>query len=211
MADKDLSPSQRRALLTLLALNSEVSNPDLDRIAGFRLVGKDRVTLTDQKLVRGRMVGQAYHHELTDDGFTWCVQELSANPPGRSAVSGTLYAFLGLVHRFLRNRPMDLLEFCQVAGRAIEEKPEPDDIETQIRRAYRKLAKPGFSVRLARVRQELPTVSRDELDRTLRRMAKLDGVQIEPEANQTVLTQADRDAAIKIGGEDSHVIVIEGS
>lgn len=206
MADNDLSPSQRRALLALMALNGEVSNPELDKLAGFRLTGKDRLALTKQKLVDGRKVGQAYAHELTDAGFDWCVRELAARPPERSAVSGTLYAVLGLMHRFLRNQPMDLVEFCQVAGSAVQ---PPSDLGTQVRMVYRRLARPGHSVRLARLRRQLPTVSRAELDQALRGMHGRDGVHLQPESNQNALTQEDRDAAVRIGGEDSHLIVIE--
>lgn len=206
MADKDLRASQKWALLALMTVNAQVSNPDLERMAGVRLVGEDRRRLNDEKLVRSHMEGRAFVHELTDAGFDRCVQELTGERPARSgAAGGVAYALLGMIKRFADNQNLDLLGFCQMAGSAAE----PDDIETQIRAIYKRLSRPGFSLRLARLRQQLPTVSRPDLDQTLRLMARQSGVQVEPESNLTVLTKEDREAAIKIGGEDSHLIVIE--
>jgi hypothetical protein len=208
MADKDLSAPQRWALLALMAVNGDgVSNPDLERMAGVRLVGQDRRRLNEEKLVRSHMEHRAYVHELTDAGFDRCVRELTAERPVRSgAAGGVAYALLGLIKRFADNENLDLVSFCQKAGTG---RPEPDDIETQVRAVYRRLTRPGHSLRLARLRQQLMAVDRVELDETLRRIHGRDGVYLQPESNQNALTQEDRDSAIRIGGEDSHLIVIE--
>jgi len=62
---------------------------------------------------------------------------------------------------------------------------------------------------LVRLRAELADVSRHELDTTLERMYSQDGVSLIPEENQKVLTSADREASVEIGGQYRHLIAIE--
>jgi hypothetical protein len=86
----------------------------------------------------------------------------------------------------------------------------PGDLEARVRRAYRRLAsEPQDWVMLTALRAALPDVPREVLDAELRRMVRMPGVVIAPEAYQARLTSADRAAALHIGGKDKHMISIE--
>lgn len=82
--------------------------------------------------------------------------------------------------------------------------------ETAVRDAVAKLSggREGEWVGLADLRAELGGMSREEQDAALRQMVRSPGVQIEEQTNQKALRQRDRDAAIRIGGRDQHVIQI---
>lgn len=51
--------------------------------------------------------------------------------------------------------------------------------------------------------------SRDEQDAALIGLIRTGMVHLAPDSNRKTLTQADHDAAIRIGGEDNHLIAIE--
>ena len=77
---------------------------------------------------------------------------------------------------------------------------------------YHRLAKePGDWVGLAELRAGLPTAGRDAVDEALRRLAVSPDVRVIPIANLKSLTDDDRAAAIRLGGELKHAIAIEGS
>jgi hypothetical protein len=81
--------------------------------------------------------------------------------------------------------------------------------KTDVRRAVDELAPNGGSVRLSAVRNKLgERHNRRDVDTALDEMFLDDGVVIGPESNQKTLTQADRDAAVRIGGQDQHQIQI---
>lgn len=82
-------------------------------------------------------------------------------------------------------------------------------IEQRIRTAYKELvAQPAGWVALRRLREHLNDIPRDELDKTLYNMDLTPGVFLEPEVNQKTLTDADWAAAIRIGGEEKHLLSI---
>ncbi len=84
-----------------------------------------------------------------------------------------------------------------------------DDIETMIRKAYAQLAdKPNAWVSLTRLRPLLADAPRDEVDATFRRMIGLPDVRLVPESNQKMLTDEDRNAAVVIGDQAKHLILI---
>ncbi|KAB8182399.1 hypothetical protein [Microbispora catharanthi] len=87
--------------------------------------------------------------------------------------------------------------------------PASDDIETMIRKAYARLAdKPNAWVSLTRLRPLLGDAPRDEVDATFRRMIGLPDVRLVPESNQKMLTDEDRSAAVVIGDQAKHLILI---
>jgi hypothetical protein len=66
------------------------------------------------------------------------------------------------------------------------------------------------SVRLSAIRRHLPSsVDRAEVDAALVELADTDGVHLRAVVNQQTLTDADRDAAVRLGGEDRHALQIE--
>lgn len=85
-----------------------------------------------------------------------------------------------------------------------------DDVETRIRKAYARLAERPYEwVSLTLLRPLLGDVPRHEVDATLRKMIGMPDVRIVPWENQKTLTPADRDAAVVIGGQEKHMILIE--
>lgn len=83
-------------------------------------------------------------------------------------------------------------------------------LEDQIRSAYAFLTEgPGDWVPLYELRLALgENVDRAEVDKTLKHMDTLPGVNVNPEENGKAITQDDRDAAVVIGGEANHLIAI---
>lgn len=93
---------------------------------------------------------------------------------------------------------------------------EPEDgdagpaTEEKIRQVYRQLAPtPETWVRLVRLRKLLGTDDKAEVDRALLELMKTGTVHLSPDSNTKMLTEEDRAAAVRIGGEDLHLIAIE--
>ncbi|WP_433542063.1 SNF2-related protein (plasmid) [Streptosporangium sandarakinum] len=101
---------------------------------------------------------------------------------------------------------------------AEQDKPRPParpgGVEADIRAAYDRLAsQPGDWVGLARLRAELGDTGTDdarrrEVDAALRQMIHAPDVSLVPENNQKVLTSEARDAALRRGDQDMHLIAI---
>ncbi|GAA0389142.1 hypothetical protein GCM10009530_45300 [Microbispora corallina] len=93
-----------------------------------------------------------------------------------------------------------------------ESRPEVEsapDVEALIREAYRRLADgPNAWVGLARIRPLLGGATREDVDAVLRRMIGLPDVHIVPFDNQKALTPDDRDAAVVIGDQAKHLLMI---
>jgi hypothetical protein len=77
------------------------------------------------------------------------------------------------------------------------------------RSAYADLAaEPGAWVSLSRLRPLFGDVSKAELDKALGHLLDAPDVNLEPEPNQKTLKPEDRRAAVRIGGEDRHLLAI---
>jgi hypothetical protein len=204
----DLTATEQAVLLVLMAESRPVSNPELARL-GPELRAPNRAKLNRLRLIDSTKAGRSLVHELTDEGWRAGKEIVGAPPPPRSSGQGkALYTVLaGLRRYFERNNlaPGDVFLPAEDDQAALE-----GDVAGQVRRAYGRLAaRPGGWVGLVRLRAELADVSRPELDTTLERMYSRDGVSLIPEENQKVLTTADREAAVEIGGQRRHLIAIE--
>ncbi len=62
---------------------------------------------------------------------------------------------------------------------------------------------------LARLRPLLGGAEHGDVDTVLRQMDRSPHVSLIPEENQKTLTAKDRAAAVKIGGQDNHLLTIE--
>jgi len=208
MQGEDLSVKERAVLFALMGEAREVSNSELAERAGFRLDGKERRRLNDRKLVDSRKAGRTYTHELTDAGWDWCATHPSEGPQGRaSSMEGALYAVLGGLARYLEYSEQSLADVFQ--QRDPEAPENPGDITELIRAAYLRLAsEPGKFVKLRELRAELSDVPRSELDSSLEGMYRAQQANLVPQSNQQALTQADRESALRIGGEAKHMISI---
>jgi hypothetical protein len=208
MQGEDLSVKERAVLFVLMGEAREVSNSELAQGAGFRLDGKERRRLNDRKLVDSRKVGRAYAHELTDAGWDWCATHLSEGPQGRaSSMEGALCAVLAGLARYLDYSEQSLADIFQQRGQ--EAQAKADDIPELIRAVYLRLAsEPGKFVKLRELRAGLGGVPRDKLDPALEEMYRAQQINLVPQSNQQALTQADRESALRIGGEAKHMISI---
>ena len=84
-----------------------------------------------------------------------------------------------------------------------------DALEQQIRNAYQKLSvKSQDWVRLAKLRP-LVNGGRREVDAVLMDLFKRGDAHLAPDSNTKTHTDADRDAAIRIGREDKHIICFD--
>jgi hypothetical protein len=204
------------SLIVLMAEARELSNTELTRISGFTLTGKARLSLNDLKYVESRKVGNVYVHQLTDKGWAACRELLRAERPARSgSAGGALFALLAGMDRALAGRQLSLADFFAPPEAGIDASDtgpaSAAALDSAVRAAYRKLAKePAGWVGLAALRAELAQFDRAETDEALRRIALTPGVHLIPVANLKSLTQADRDAALSLGGEDNHALSIEG-
>jgi hypothetical protein len=89
--------------------------------------------------------------------------------------------------------------------------PSPQDIATaaqSIRAAYAQLTGPGTWVKLSRIRP-LVGADRELVDAALLALNLDRDVSIEPESDQKTLTEADRAAAVWMGNEWKHVMIVD--
>jgi hypothetical protein len=87
--------------------------------------------------------------------------------------------------------------------------PAATTTEDKIRAAYKSLVtEENDWVSLTRIRPLLADVPRDEQDRAFIALNLCPDVNIVPESNQKILTEADRDAAIYFGDQHKHLIWI---
>ncbi|MPZ82949.1 MAG: hypothetical protein GEV28_22145 [Actinophytocola sp.] len=189
-------------MLALLGEARELSNPELYRLHGLRLDGKERRYLNDLGLVESRKVGRSFVHELTDRGWRWCADELTAGrPPRAGSLGNALYAVLAGLSRHLERAERGLADLFHPE--------EAGTLDDRIRAAYDELAKePGDWISLTALRRDLNGASRTKVDEALRRLNQDPKVNLAPDDDQRSLTQADRDAALRIGGENNHLLSI---
>lgn len=209
MQSDDLSVKERAVLFALLGEAREITNTQLAERAGFRLDGKERRKLNDLKLVESRKTGRAYAHELTDAGWHWCAAELSAGLKGKAtSMEGALYAVLGGLGRHLDDTGQSLADIFR--WRPADEAAPPRqgaDVEKLVMEAYHDLAAgPGEFVRLRELRGRLSATARPDLDAALEEMYRAQRVNLVPQSNQRALTDADRQSALRVGGEFKHLL-----
>jgi hypothetical protein len=191
------------ALLTLMTVAREIDNSELAELTGIRITGEVRRRLNDQGLVVSTRAGnKPYVHDLTDKGWVRCRYEFStAERPERPGYFGyVLFALLKGLDRYLDRDGRELADVFQ---------PASADLETVIRLAYGKLAKePNDWVRLADLRPLLNGAGQSDVDGVLKSMSRARQAQLAPDPDRKSLTTADRAAAVRIGGEDNHLIAI---
>ena len=214
MSRDDLTVRQRAVLFALLGEARPVANPELEQLIGVRLDGADRRQLNARKYVESTKVGRAYTHELADAGWRWCAQELAA-PPGERA--GSLerahYKVFRLFARYLDAAGLTLADIAAPAQDAPDAPGPQADLAASIETGYRSLAATAgdfVSLRDLRLRlAEQDDRARPDVDAALTTMFTAQRINLIPQSNQQALSDADREAALRIGGEYKHLISIE--
>jgi hypothetical protein len=216
MTDR-LGHKQTAAMFTLMVLGREVPNQELQEVVGFTLTGKDRTVLNDLGFVVSEPTGRrkSFVHVLSDSGWAWCEEELAAGGPppprGQSTLASAFYVFLGGLNGYLQRNDLRLLHIFGSPTQRPADSPTTvsNDLEGRIRIAYRELVRePRGWVGLVDLRPKLGAPA-DEVDAVLKELSLAGKVHLVPEDNRKVLTAADHEAAIRIGGEDNHLLSIE--
>jgi hypothetical protein len=216
MPDTKLSLPEITILLLLMAEAREISNPELKERYQRTLDGNERRHLNDLKLVESWKAGRPYVHVLTDAGWARCAEEVRAGSPPRGArpADRTLFGVLANLPRGLDRHGLSLADFfARDADAAPATAPAPpgQPIEERVRAAYQQLAKaPADWVSLTQLRSLVDDVPKADLDAVLVRMNRMPDVTFVPESNQKTLTRADREAAVRIGDQDKHLLSISG-
>jgi hypothetical protein len=156
---------------------------------------------------------RAFVHELKDDGWVRCREELAETvPKGADRGYRVLYGVLRCMDTYMTNSGLKMSDIFLVAGddHSSTSPTEILDVEERIRAAYEALAaRPGAWVSLTRLRVALSELTRHDVDEALLRIDLQPHVYLIAEANQKILSDADRAAAIRIGGENKHLLSIE--
>ncbi|GAA3045890.1 hypothetical protein [Actinokineospora globicatena] len=208
MADR-LGHNQTAVMFTMLVLGKAVTNTDL-KAYGLTLDGADRRALNDRELVETDTQRRPYVHSLTKAGLDWCREEFAAGEPPRPAPRSTfapaLYVILSGLDQYLRRQRLSITD---VFG--VEVDITPEEIERRVRSAYAKLVDAGDWAGLAELRPMLGGVDRAAVDEVLKDLSRRRVIDLAPESNRKALTAADHEAAVKVGGEDNHLISIGAS
>lgn len=208
MPDKKLGVKQRAVMLVLMAEGRELSNTEMDKLHGLRLDSSDRRGLNDLDLVTSSRTGNAaFVHDLTEAGWRWCADELTAGRPKTSrqeSLGKALYAVLAGVGRYLDHVEKGLADVFHIVA--------AESVEDRIRATYRELAeRPGDYVNLTDLRQGLNSVARSVVDEALLRLNMETGITLAPNEDQRLLTEEESAAALRVGTQDVHQLAIESS
>jgi hypothetical protein len=194
--------SAKSALMVVMLANREVPNTELKNTHKITLLPKDRDAVNRDKLLESSKEGRRYIHKITDKGIDWCMTHLveSELPTRVGPQARVNQELLRRMVPFLRDRGL-LAEAIRSRG-----------LEELIRQVYLELGD-GYQdwVRLAKVRPQLDGADRGDVDETLLKMVKTGAAHLVPDSNRKVLTEEDHAAAIRIGGEDKHLMAIEES
>ena len=210
-----LTPKQLGALIILMAEAREVSNNEMEEIAKFRLVGDDWKKLVARGLIDVRKDGQVLAFQLTESGWRYCKQLHDATVNvGSSTAARSIFVLLGGLHRSLDRLRVSHADFFKQSAEAapIEDAVESSsgDVESRIRAVYQDLvSEPGQWLGLADLRDRLSGLDPSTVNDTLRAMAQMKGVRIIPVANSRALDTRDREAALRMGGEDHNALAID--
>ncbi|WP_431900066.1 hypothetical protein [Micromonospora chalcea] len=211
MAGDDLTASESAILVVLMAEAREVLSTELRDRYGLVVRKPQRDKLTHLHYVASRKSGPTYALQLDDKGWVRMQSDLDFTLRGASALGAALTA----LQAHLRDRVLgrsgcatlaELFALTDVRAPAAE---PSGSLTARVVSAYRALAdEPGAWVSLRRLRPFLADVPRDDVDEALRRLSRSEGVTIAPESNQKTLTEADVAAALRLGGQENHLLAI---
>jgi len=195
-------------MIALAALGGECSNVVLAKTYRLDLIKKFRDRLNTDGLIESRREGRSFTHTLTEKGWKQVEREMGAEvPPRAGSAGGALYALLAGL-KPAAERAGGLKALLAGGGGATSETPLVEgDLKDQIRSAYRALAKrPQDWVLLRDLRPRLGDAAKSEVDTALKRMFLDKEINLTLNDDQGSLTQADRDAAIRVGPNDMHML-----
>ncbi|GID31126.1 hypothetical protein [Paractinoplanes brasiliensis] len=204
MAGDDLTPSEAAILVVLMVEAREVLNTELRDRYGLDVRKPTRVKLERLHYVASRKSGRTTALQLDDKG--WVRMQSDLNFKG----GGALGAALTALHTQLRERIVERSGAANLTELfARTEMRAPSDLNARVLSAVQALAaKSGDWVSLRRLRPFFADVPREQLDEALRQLSDSGAVTIVPESNQRTLTAADHEAALRLGGQDNHLLAV---
>ncbi|MBW4720346.1 hypothetical protein [Saccharothrix obliqua] len=221
MANAPLSIPEKAALQAILLLGGTVSNIELNEELQFTIDRPVRESLIDRRYItayKSKELRGAFVHELTEEGWKRCREHFADDvPTGSHKGYRLMYRTLQWFHAYMDRSHVELADVGEPVDAGVDGNPSgvdgaddgPPTVEDEILSAYQNLAsEPGAWIGLAELREALPGLPRAEVDQALRRIAELPQVYFTPEVNQKTLTEADREAAVHLGGEDKHLLSV---
>ncbi|MFF5171776.1 hypothetical protein ACFY3U_03970 [Micromonospora sp. NPDC000089] len=221
MPGDHLTPSESAILVVLMAEAREMSNTELKERYGVDIRKPARDKLNKLGYLESSQSGRTWLHQLADGGWAHVQDGLDLSAARPRIIGGALSALL--VNLRDRVAPRDdygsfgelfaRSELRATAGsgepRADRRTAQPEALRARVRDAYAALAtEPGDWISLTRLRPLFPDVAAADLDDALRALEREPDVNIVPESNAKTLTDADDRAAIRIGGQDKHLLAI---
>ncbi|WP_305789773.1 hypothetical protein [Symbioplanes lichenis] len=209
MAGDDLTASESAILVVLMVEAREVPATELRERYGLEVRKPQRDKLTRLRYVAGRKTGRTYALQLEDRGWVRMQDDLEFKVRGATAVGAALTA----LQAALRDRVLPR-SGCATLGELFAlsdvRAPAPSgNLRDRIVHAGRELAtEPGAWVSLRRLRPFFADVPREDLDAALRELSREEGVTLAPEPNRKTLTEADVEAALRLGGQENHLLAI---
>ncbi|MDI6105705.1 hypothetical protein QLQ12_44710 [Actinoplanes sp. NEAU-A12] len=208
MADDDMTASEGAILLVLMVEAREVLNTELTEKYGLNVRKAQRENLMDLKFIASRRSGSTNTLLLTDEGWRRVRKDLDFKLRGAGALGSALTA----LHAALRGRILTragCANLGELFAAADLRAPAQQELRLRIISAYDALAdEPKAWVSLRRLRPFFADVSREDLDDALRRLVNEEGVDVTPEPSRRLLTEADIEAALRVGGQDNHLLAI---
>jgi hypothetical protein len=188
----------------------------------------DRDALEDKGLIKWWKAPRARARpiwiEVTDKGWAWAGENLSAQLPAKSpAGAEILQAWLTKLQLFINTRGLVLADvlgpqkLSPLNGANKHEQAENDitppnlSLRDRIRAAYIATTGGSFNKRalLRDIRARLKDVDRGTLDEELKLMQRDEQAVLYSLDNRVEITEADRQAAISFAGEQRHILWIE--
>jgi hypothetical protein len=213
MANDELTPSENAILIVLMAEAREILNSELKALYGLDVRKSSRDKFASKRYVASRKSGRTYALALDDEGWVRAQGELAFRSNGATAHAAALTALLTSLRDRVLERSgcksyAELFALSDVRG-PVSGPDQEQLLRTRLVNAYAALAaEPGGWVRLTRLRPFFGDVPAAAVDEALRRLSREPGVNIVPESNQKMLTDADVAAALHLGGQDKHLLAI---
>ena len=164
MKEIALTPVARGVLIILMTQGKPVKQADFEKVHGLAVKKQHRRNLAEMGLIE---IKEKPHiaYSLTNDGWTWISQELTAPKPKGSIGLGPLYAALGVIERLARRLGLPLEEAMKVdrslPGGDIRE-PEWIEADESLARALQDI--PVLTRALSRLRDAAKAGLEDEID-----------------------------------------------
>ncbi|WP_336217052.1 hypothetical protein [Nonomuraea sp. LPB2021202275-12-8] len=209
----DLSPADYAILVLLQIEDREISNTELNKLYGVRLVSPAYEKLNAAGYVVSKTDRRPYRHSLADKGARvlgkpLVLGEEQAEAAGRRSTSEKqLWAALAAKHQ----ENLDLRAAVGDADRSDDGARSQDlrSLDERIRAVYDQVADdPGDWVSLTKIRSLLGDVSKADLDKALEQMLGAPDVRLESEIHRHRLGKREKEASVRIGGEDRHKLAI---